>query len=111
MKTRKYGPAARKQVINENTSVKKEAVGPAQHAQSESMEEQLDIVQRSVKRSGLTHSSFVKALTSTALGRLLFWNQADLERLLITAERLGLDPIGGDIYAIERNPQVLSLKA
>lgn len=63
---------------------------------------QLDVVDRSVKRSGLTHASFVKALTSTALGRLVFWNQTDLERLLITAERLGIDPIGGDIYALDR---------
>ena len=63
---------------------------------------QLDVVDRSVRRSGLTHASFVRVLTSTALGRLVFWNQTDLERLLITAERLGLDPIGGDIYALDR---------
>jgi hypothetical protein len=63
---------------------------------------QLDVIDRSVRRSGLTHASFVKALTSTALGRLAFWSQTDLERLLITAERLGLDPIGGDIYALDQ---------
>lgn len=91
MKTRKY---TSKQTTKHTTTSSKQFIN----------EHQLDIVQRSVKRSGLTHSSFVKALTSTALGRLLFWNQADLERLLITAERLGLDPIGGDIYAIERKP-------
>ena len=63
---------------------------------------QLDVVDRSVRRSGLTHASFVKVLTSTTLARLNFWSQADLERLLITAERLGIDPIGGDIYALDR---------
>lgn len=30
------------------------------------------------------------------------WSQADLERLLVTAERLSLDPLGGEIYALPR---------
>lgn len=60
----------------------------------------LDVLTRAVKRSGLTHESFVKAITSTAFGRLIVWSQLDLERLLLTAERLGLDPVGSEIFAL-----------
>lgn len=60
----------------------------------------LDAIGRAVSRSGLTHDSFVRAITATAFGRLVAWSQLDLERLLLTAERIGVDPVGGEIYAV-----------
>ena len=60
-----------------------------------------DIVTRSVLRSGLSYECFVKVLIQSALSRLSIWTQADLERLLIMAERLKLDPLNNEIYAIE----------
>jgi len=63
--------------------------------------EELDIVTRSVKRSGLPYESFVKVLIQSALSRLNIWTQADLERVLLAAERLRLDPLNNEIYAVE----------
>ena len=60
-----------------------------------------DIIARSVLRSGLSYESFVKVLIQSALSRLSIWTQADLERLLMMAERLKLDPLNNEIYAIE----------
>jgi hypothetical protein len=60
-----------------------------------------DIVTRSVVRSGLSYESFVKLLIQSALSRLSIWSQADLERLLMMAERLKLDPLNNELYAIE----------
>ena len=40
-------------------------------------------------------------LIQSALSRLSIWTQADLERLLMMAERLKLDPLNNEIYAIE----------
>lgn len=62
---------------------------------------QNDILGRSVSRSGMTYESFVKVLIDSAFSRLSFWTQADLERLLVLAERLGLDPLGHEIYAVQ----------
>jgi phage recombination protein Bet len=61
-----------------------------------------DIVARSVRRSCLPYDSFVRLIIQSALSRLTIWTQADLERLLLTAERLGLDPLSNEIYAIEK---------
>ena len=61
-----------------------------------------NIVARSVRRSGLSYDSFVRLIIQFALSRLTIWTQADLERLLLTAERLGLDPLSNEIYAIEK---------
>jgi len=63
--------------------------------------EEQDIVTRSVQRSGLSYESFVKVLIQSALSWLNIWTQADLERLLLAAERLRLDPLNNEIYAIE----------
>jgi hypothetical protein len=57
------------------------------------------VVERSIRRSGLSRDSFVRILTQTAFSRLKFWTQTDLERLLFTAESLGLSPLSEDIYA------------
>ena len=69
-----------------------------------------DIVTRSVRRSGLPYDSFVRLIIQSALSRLTIWTQADLERLLLTAERLGLDPLSNEIYAIQK-PAVAGRKA
>jgi phage recombination protein Bet len=62
------------------------------------------IVDRSVQRSGLSYDSFVRLIIQSALSRLSIWTQADLERLLLLAERLGLDPLNNEIYATEISP-------
>ena len=62
------------------------------------------IVDRSVQRSGLSYDSFVRLIIQSALSRLSIWTQADLDRLLILAERLGLDPLNNEIYATEISP-------
>jgi hypothetical protein len=69
-----------------------------------------DIVARSVHRSGLPYDSFVRLIIQSALSRLTIWSQADLERLLLTAERLGLDTLSNEIYALEK-PAVTGKKA
>ena len=65
----------------------------------------LGLVDRSVLRSGLSYDSFVRALIESALSRLTIWTQSDLDRLLLLSERLGLDPLNNEIYAIEVTPE------
>ncbi len=62
------------------------------------------IVDRSVQRSGLSYDSFVRLIIQSALSSLSIWTQADLDRLLLLAERLGLDPLNNEIYATEISP-------
>lgn len=61
----------------------------------------ISVVDRSVLRSGLSYDSFVRLLIQSALSRLTIWSQADLDRLLMLSERLGLDPLNNEIYATE----------
>ena len=61
---------------------------------------QPDLIDRAVARSGLTRESFVKTLTQTAFDGIAAWTQADLERLLITAETHQLNPLNREIFAI-----------
>jgi phage recombination protein Bet len=63
------------------------------------------IVERSVQRSGLSYDSFVRLIIQSALSRLSIWTQADLDRLLLLAKRLGLDPLNNEIYAREVSPE------
>jgi phage recombination protein Bet len=65
----------------------------------------LSVVERSVLRSGLSYDSFVRLLIQSALSRLTIWTQADLDRLLMLSERLGLDPLNNEIYATEVAPE------
>jgi len=65
----------------------------------------LSILERSVQRSGLSYDSFVRLIIQSALSRLSIWTQADLDRLLLLAERLGLDPLNNEIYATEVMPE------
>ena len=67
--------------------------------------ESMSIVDRSVMRSGLSYDSFVRLLIQSALSRLTIWTQADLDRLLMLSERLGLDPLNNEIYATEIPPE------
>ena len=66
-------------------------------------EESQGIIERSVTRSELTYESFVKHLTQTAFSSLCVWSESDLSRLLLAAERLELDPLNGEIYALQSN--------
>ena len=63
------------------------------------------ILDRSVQRSGLSYDSFVRLIIQSALSRLSIWSQSDLDRLLLLAERLGLDPLSNEIYATEVAPE------
>ena len=59
------------------------------------------LLDRSVARSGLSYDGFVRHITKGALGSLKIWTESDLERLLLTCERLGLDPLGREVYCTE----------
>ena len=61
---------------------------------------ELTIFKRSVLRSGMGADSFVQALTKTALASLVTWTQVELEGLLLAAERLGLDPLGREVFLV-----------
>ncbi len=65
----------------------------------------LSVLDRSILRSGLSYNDFVRLIVQSALSRLSIWDQADLDRLLTLAERLGLDPLNNEIYALEVMPE------
>ena len=78
-------------------------INGSQDSNSQKSQNVQDIVARSVDRSGLPYDSFVRLIIQSALSRLSIWSQADLERLLLIAERLGLDPLSNEIYALEKS--------
>ena len=62
------------------------------------------VLGRSAARAGLAVPLYLEALEAGAMARLADgqdgqWPRHDLHRLLLAAERLGLDPLGGEIYA------------
>lgn len=59
------------------------------------------VLERSVARSGLGYEAFVKQLVQSAFAGLSVWSESDLVRLLVSAERLGLDPLNHEIYAAQ----------
>jgi hypothetical protein len=61
---------------------------------------ELEVFKRSVNRSGMSPESFVKALTQTSLSSLDVWGQVDLELLLLSAERFGVNPLGREIFLV-----------
>ena len=61
----------------------------------------LPVFKRSVKRSGMSTESFSQALVQSALSHLVMWTLADLENLLLTSERHGLNPLGGELYLMK----------
>jgi len=67
------------------------------------------VLARSAVRAGLTVPVYLEALQAGAMARLEDsrggqWFRHDLHRLLLAAERLGLDPLGGEIYAVPGGP-------
>ena len=58
------------------------------------------IIDKSIESSGLSRESFIRILTQTALSKLKFWTETDIERLLLTAQNLNLDPLCMDLYAV-----------
>ena len=92
MSRRKFTP--RQEKLHANSSAPQKPAAPA-----------LSILERSVQRSGLGYDSFVRLIIQSALSRLSIWAQADLDRLLLLAERLGLDPLNNEIYATEVMPE------
>ena len=67
------------------------------------------VLGRSAARAGLAVPLYLEALEAGAMARLADgrdgqWPQHDLHRLLVAAERLGLDPLGGEIYAVPGGP-------
>ncbi len=84
---------------DQNAAGQRASVTPVSPAPNNSFASLLD---RSVARSGLSYDSFVRHITKGALGSLKIWNESDLERLLLTCERLGLDPVGRDIYCTDQ---------
>lgn len=86
----------------------KSTPGPAQPDRGEDAAKQaqsLSVLDRSVLRSGLSYDGFVRHIVQSALSRLSIWDQGDLDRLLVLAERLGLDPLNNEIYAMEVMPE------
>ena len=69
----------------------------------------MGVLGRSAARAGLSVPLYLQALQAGAMARLEEartgqWSQHDLQRLLLAAERLGLDPLGGEIYAVPGGP-------
>ena len=67
--------------------------------------EAMGVLGRSAARVGLSVPLYLQALHAGAMARLEEartgqWAQHDLQSLLLAAERLGLDPLGGEIYAV-----------
>ena len=92
MSRKKFTP--RQEKLQANSSAPQKPAKPA-----------LSILERSVQKSGLSYDSFVRLIIQSALSRLSIWTQADLDRLLLLAERLGLDPLNNEIYATEVMPE------
>lgn len=61
---------------------------------------ELPAFKRSLERSGMSEQSFVTLLTQTALAPLVTWTGSDLEHLLITCERHGLNPVGREVFML-----------
>ena len=67
------------------------------------------VLARGAARAGLAVPMYLEALQAGAMARLEDsragkWFRHDLHRLLLAAERLGLDPLGGEIYAVPVGP-------
>lgn len=60
-----------------------------------------DVVERALARSGMSYGTFVRCITQNAFRSLVAWSEADMERLLLTCEALGLSPVGRDVYAVQ----------
>lgn len=63
------------------------------------------LIDRALELSGMTYPTFVRSVTQNAFGSLTAWSEADLERLLLACESLGLSPVGRDMYAVSQDGQ------
>jgi len=59
------------------------------------------VIERALARSGMSYGTFVRCVTQNAFRSLVVWSEADMERLLLTCEALGLSPVGRDVYAVQ----------
>jgi len=75
-------------------------VPPTAHRQGEGLS---PLIERALGRSGLSYDSFVRLLTQGAFKGIAVWTASDLDRLLIAAERYGLDPLSREIFMMQPN--------
>ena len=75
------------------------ADGPVGHKTSTTLS---DLTERAVAKSGMSYGTFVRCVTQNAFRSLVVWSEADMERLLLTCEALGLSPVGRDVYAVQQ---------
>lgn len=65
-----------------------------------------ELIARAIQESGLSYTTYVRAITANALSDLLTWTQADLERLIATAKCHGLDPLNREIFMLSNAPDL-----
>lgn len=65
------------------------------------------LLERAVERSLMTREAFTTAITQTAFQGLKVWSQADLERMLVAAERYGLNPLNREIFGLSSSSNPL----
>ena len=70
--------------------------------------QELPVFKRCARRSGMSPEGFAQALTQSSLARLTLWTLADLETLLLASERLGLSPLGRELYLLRDNDDIHS---
>ncbi len=70
--------------------------------------QELPVFKRCTRRSGMSPEGFAQALTQSSLARLNLWTQADLETLLLASERLGLSPLGRELYLLREGDDMHS---
>lgn len=66
----------------------------------------LPVFKRCVQRSGMSPESFVQALSQTSLSQVGVWSEVDLQTFLLAAERLGLSPVGREVFLIRAGDQL-----
>lgn len=59
------------------------------------------LVERALKRTSLPYDSFVRLITQGAFKGVTAWTSLDLDRLLMAAERYGLDPLRREIFMMQ----------
>jgi RecT family len=71
------------------------------HKKRDDVAELPPLVDRAVKRSGLPYPSFVSHLIQGAFRGVAAWTKMDLERLLMAAEKYGLDPLSREVFMLQ----------